>query len=120
MKKRKSTDERFAAKLLFQYRVLVDGKANIMRTCEERLVVFRTGTARSALAIAKRRGKAAQFRQTNHAGNPVYFEFVGVLDLLHLGAECLEDEMWYDIKVIKQPKERAKKILPAEKKLNAI
>jgi hypothetical protein len=120
MKKRSSTADRYTAKLLFQYRVLMNKKSNIMRTCEERMVVLRATSARSALSAAKRRGKNAEFQQTNPAGNKVLFEFVGVLDLLRLGPECEKDEVWYDIKVIKQPKERSKKVIPPERKLNAI
>src|SRR5262245_52710651 len=77
MKKQKSPLDRFSAKLLFQYRVVVGGRDNVMRTCEERMVVLRSSAARGALTLAKRRGKAAQFRQRNSDGNPVYFEFVG-------------------------------------------
>jgi hypothetical protein len=120
MNMKSSQGDRYAAKLLFQYRVLVDRKPNIMRTCEERMVVFRAKSARNALSAAKRRGKNAQFQQTNPAGNRVFFEFVGVLDLLQLGPECEDDEVWYEIKVIKQPKERSKKVIPSERKLNAI
>jgi len=120
MKKGRTSGERYSAKLLFQYRVVVDGKNNVMRTCEERMLVLRATSARGALALAKRRGKAAQFKQRNPAGNPVHFEFVGVLDLLRLGPECEEDEVWYDIKSIKRPMERAKRLIPPEQKLNAI
>jgi hypothetical protein len=121
VKQRKSSrGERFAAKLLFQYRVLVDGKPNVMRTCEERMIVLRARSARLALSAANRRGKGAELEYTNSDDNPVLFEFVGVLDLLHLGPECEEDEVWYDIKLMKLPKERAKELLPAPQKLNAV
>jgi hypothetical protein len=120
MEKGSNQGDRYSAKLLFQYRVLVNGKSNIMRTCEERMVVLRSRSARNALSAAKRRGKSAQFQQTNPAGNKVLFEFVGVLDLLRLGPECEKDEVWYDIKVIKQPKERIGKVIPPERMLNAI
>jgi hypothetical protein len=118
--KKSTAATRYTAKLLFQYRVLVSGKPNIMRTCEERMIVLRARTARNALAAAKLRGKRAEFQQTNPVGNKVFFEFVGVLDLLQLGPECEKDEVWYDIKVIRQPTERSKKVIPPERKLNAI
>jgi len=111
---------RFAAKLLFQFRVVGDGKPDIMRICEERIVVFRASTARKALAMAKQRGKDAQHSYKNDAGGTVYFEFVGILDLLHLGVECEEDEVWYNITQRKLPMERAASILPPETELNAI
>lgn len=112
--------ERYAAKLLFQFRVTVDGSDGIMRTCEERIVVLRATHARDALAKAKRHGRKAQFDYRNDDGNPVHFEFVGVLDLLHLGPECEGYEVWYDIVTRKQPMERAASILPKESELNAI
>lgn len=114
------TNERYAAKLLFQFRVTVDGDDGVMRTCEERIVVLRATHAREALARAKRYGRKEQHRYRNSDGNPVRFEFVGVLDLLLLGQECEEDEVWYDIVTRKQPMERAAAILPDEAALNAI
>ncbi len=112
---------KYAAKLLFQFRVTdTDGQSNVMRTCEERIVLVLAPTARKALALAKRRGKAAQHRYKNDRGSDVHFEFVGVMDLLHLGVECGDDEVWYDITQRKLPMERAAAILPAESELNAI
>lgn len=114
------TGGRYAAKLLFQFRVTIDGDDGIMRTCEERIVVLRATHARDALARAKRYGRKAQHRYRNSDGHPVHFQFVGVLDLLQLGFECDEDEVWYDIVTRKQPMERAASILPDESSLNAI
>ncbi len=114
------TNERYAAKLLFQFRVTVDGDDGVMRTCEERIVVLRATHARDALARAKRHGRKAQHRYRNGDGHPVAFEFVGVMELLHLGAECDEDDVWYAIKSLKQPMERAASILPDEAELTAI
>lgn len=111
---------RFSAKLLFQFRVMIGADPGIMRTCEERIVVLRAATVREALAKAKRRGRKAQLDYLNSAGNRVYFEFVGVMDLLELGVECDEDEVWYDIVVRKQPMERAADLLAPESKLTAI
>ena len=116
-----SEDElRFSAKLLFQYRVEDSGKSNVIRLCEERIILITAKSGRGALARAKRRGKAAQHKYKNDSGAMVYFEFVGILDLLHLGVECEPDEVWYDITRRKRPKERASKILPPEASLNAI
>jgi hypothetical protein len=69
-----------------------------------------------SVVLAKRHGKESEYSDEN----PVHFEFVGVLDLLRIGVECEEDEVWYDIVSLKQPMERAKKILPPERKLNTI
>lgn len=111
---------RFAAKLLFQFRVEDASGANTMRLCEERILVLRAGDAWEALTLARRRGEAGQHSYANDDGAAVHFEFVGVLDLLHLGTECEEDEVWYDIVRRKLPMERAGEILPPEDRLNAI
>ena len=114
------SDLRYAAKLLFQFRVMVDGDPGVMRTCEERIIVFRSASASKALVEAKRRGKSAQSVYRNGDGNPVHFEFVGVIELLELGVESDADEVWYDIVTRKQPMERAASVLPPESELNAI
>ena len=112
---------KYAAKLLFQFRVTDNaGLSNVMRTCEERIVLIHAPSARKALSLAKRRGKSAQHSYKNDAGSTVYFEFVGIMDLLHLGVECDPDEVWYDITQRKLPMERSDEILPKESDLNAI
>ena len=116
---RKQSGLRFSAKLLFQFRVEHD-EPSIMRTCEERIVVFRAKTARAALAETKRRGNKAELVYKNDSGANVHFEFVGVMDLLQLGIECAEDEVWYDITTRKLPMERAREILPQEGSLSAM
>ena len=108
---------RFSAKLLFQFRV---GTASVMRLCEERIILLTADSGRGALSLAKKRGKAAQHRYKNSENVTVHFEFVGVLDLLHLGGECEPDEVWYNLTQRKLPKERASQILPPEATLNAI
>ena len=111
---------RFAAKLMFQFRVVSKGKANVMRLCEERILILHATTARKALALANRRGKSSQHSYKNDSGAIVHFEFVGVMDLLHLGFECDDDEVWYDITLRKLPSERSASLIPQESELNAI
>ena len=113
--------KRYSAMLLFQYRAdLGYGKSNIMRTCEERLIVLLARSAKSALTKAKAHGNKAEFKGENEDGYPLYFEFVGVTDLLEIGVECETDEVWYDISTRKQPMERKEKLIPQESELNAI
>ena len=119
-KPRRSKAARYVAKLLFQWRVVVNGNSGVRRLCEERMIVFRAATPRLALAQAKRSGRAAQYSWKNKAGDPVHFEFVGILDLLELGIECEKDEVWYNIVRRVKPMERKRFILPREKDLNAI
>lgn len=105
---------RFAAKLLFQFRVFVDGKPGKQRICEERIVVLRAKSTQHALVKAKAKGKTAQHRYKNTDGNPVKFEFIGVMDLRLLGIECDEEEVWYDIVKRLQPSERKKSLIPTD------
>jgi hypothetical protein len=108
--------KRYAAKLLFQFRVLRSKR----RLCEERIILLQSGSAGHALALAKRRGRESQHTYTNGLGEPVHFEFVGVVELLHLGPECEADEVWYELKERLLPMERKARHLSAESALAAI
>ncbi len=108
--------KRYAAKLLFQFRVLGSKR----RLCEERTILFRAGSAGQALARAKQRGQESQHTYRNDLGEPVHFEFVGVLELLHLGPECEADEVWYEVNQRLLPMERKARHIPAESTLAAI
>lgn len=120
MNRARSRKERYAAKLLFQFRVVTNRASNKRRTCEERFVLLNATSAKTALIAAKRYGNKEQLKYRNNDGAKVFFEFVGVLDLLHLGSECEQDEVWYEITEHIKPKERRRVLIPAEKKLNAI
>ena len=111
---------RYAAKLVFQDRVVVGGKSGKRRTCGERIIVLRANSAKNALAQAQREGIKSGFTYANSDRNPVHFEFVGVLDLLALGLECDEDEVWYDICARVLPSERKSSLIPRESSLCAI
>jgi hypothetical protein len=121
-KKSKSGGEsrRYAAKLLFQFRVVINGDSGKLRHCEERIINLTSHSATHALSLAKKQARLAQYHYRNSDGNPVYFEFIGVTDLLNLGAECDANEVWYDIRTMLQPMERKHKIVPPASKLNAI
>ncbi|MEW6302248.1 MAG: DUF4288 domain-containing protein [Verrucomicrobiota bacterium] len=113
----RTTPKRYAAKLLFQFRVESEGKR---RLCEERIILVPARSGKAALTKAKRHAKASEFSYKNSDARRVHFEFIGVMDLLHLGPECEPGEVWYDIVEYVQPMERRKKLLPPESKLNAI
>lgn len=113
-------NNKYAAKLLFQYRVVIDGDSNKKRTSEELIVTLSEKSAKAALQKAKTRGKGAQHNYINDDGNSVYFEFVGVVELLHLGIECEDDEVWYEIKDYLTPMECKDKFIPPENTLSAI
>src|SRR5262245_17881870 len=87
--------QRYSAMLLFQFRVVTAGVSNKRRLCEKRLILLTAPDGRAALRAAKKRGRAAQHSYLNEDGGRVRFEFVGVLDLLHLGPECESGEVYY-------------------------
>jgi len=113
--------KRYSAKLIFQFRAdLGKGRSDTMRRCEDRIIVLSAAGAKSALRKAKRYGKSEEFNARAEAGNPIYFEFIGVTDLLELGSECEPNEVWYDIVTRKLPSERRDRLIPKEADLNAI
>lgn len=97
--------ERYAAKLLFQWRVLRSGKVAMRRLCEERTVLVEARSRATAIAKARRRGRKGEYRMRNMSGDPVSFECVGIIDMLRLGAECRPDEVWYDVRSVHRPLE---------------
>jgi hypothetical protein len=110
----------YAAKLLFQFCVMVGDSRGKRRTCEERIITFSASDGRAALREAKRRGRAAQHHYKNNGGNPVHFEFVGVMELLRLDPACESGEVWYEIGERVCPMERRASIIPLESQLSAI
>jgi hypothetical protein len=114
-----NSEFRYAAKLLFQFRVVSNGSSGTRRLCEERIVVFPSSVARQALKEAKRRGRAATYRYQNTDGNTVHFEFIGVLELLRL-LESDSDEVWYEIVERVRPMERRSALIPPAHQLSAI
>jgi hypothetical protein len=111
---------RYAAKLLFQFRVKIGTDSGKKRLCEERIILLQSVSGRAALAAAKRRGKSAQHSYPNSDGNMVFFEFIGVMELLSLDPACDEDEVWFEIRERLLPKENRSKLIPPESILEAI
>lgn len=112
--------KRFAAKLLFQFRVTVDGSYGQRRICEERIIVFQARSPIQALAKAKKRGRDEHYSYTNTDGNPVDFQFIGVMELKELEPVCEADEVWYEIVDRMLPMEQAERFIPPEDRLEAI
>jgi hypothetical protein len=110
---------RYSAKLLFEFRVSVDGNPGIRRLCEERIILVEAASARDALREARREGRTSQYRYRNNLGDPVHFRFVGVMDLLHLEV-CSANEVWYTITQRVRPFERRRTLLPAPRDLAAM
>lgn len=120
MKSKEQKLKRFSAALLFQFRVMVDRSPGKRRICEKRIIHFKASNAQRALVHAKKRGHEGEHSYKNSAGNKVFFEFIGVRDLLCCSDECDSDEVWYQILELVQPMERRKKLIPAESQLCAI
>ena len=112
--------KRFAAKLLFQIRIRIGTDNGKRRLCEEQIILIEARSARAALALAKRRGKSQQSSYLNSDGNRVYHEFIGVMDLLHLGPECSNGEVWYEMKQRLLPMERRHTLIPQDSDLYEI
>jgi hypothetical protein len=106
--------------LLFQFRVVTAGKSNKRRLCEKRLILITASDGVAALRAAKRRGRQGQHNYLNRDGARVKIQFVGVLDLLHLGPECEPDEVYYQLCRMNEPMERRKHVLPPESQLQAL
>jgi hypothetical protein len=111
--------DRYAAKLLFQFRVVSGRRVNRRRVCEERIVLLRAGSPKAALTMAKGRGRGEQTSYEDQ-GRRVFFEFVGVLDLLLLGTESEPDEVWWEFVERIRPMERRRHLIPAERSLSAL
>jgi hypothetical protein len=118
--KKKPSSNRYSAELLFQYRVMVDGSPGKRRLCEKRIIHFRAPDGRSALTYAKRRGREAQHHYRNNEGNLVFFDFVGIRDLINCDPACEPDEVWYETVEMVTPMERRKQLIPPESQLSAI
>jgi hypothetical protein len=112
--------ERYAAKLLFQFRIGEGPKATDMRLVEERIVVFHCMSADAAHREAMAYGRSERHRYRNDVGAWVRFEFVGVVELLHLGPATSAKEVWYELRSMRAPMERRGKLIPSKRKLNAI
>jgi hypothetical protein len=90
---------------------MVNGDPGVRRLCEDRIILLRAADAKSALAKAQARGRASRYHYRNPSGSPVFFEFIGVTDLLKLGTECEADEVWYDILQKVRPMERRRELI---------
>lgn len=108
---------RYAAKLLFQFRVRTKAGDGKRRLCEERIVNFDARSPSEALRKAKRLGKTSELDYDNSDGNRVFFEFVGVSDMIKFTSVTSPAEVWYDIVQRHTPMERRTRLIPADKSL---
>jgi len=104
--------DRYSVKFLFQYRVDSIKKPK-MRLCEEKIVLFDIKNKNiDIVKKAIKRAKKDEYSYKNDNGDKVFYEFVGIIDICHLGIEVEKDVVWYDIKTMLTPMERKDTILP--------
>jgi hypothetical protein len=111
---------RYAAKLLYQFRIVINGKSNKKRNCEEKIILIKANNSENAYKKAIIRGKKDEHNFLNNDGNTVFYEFIGIMDLMHLGIETEEDEVWYEVKAYLKPKERKSNFIPKKNNLSSI
>ncbi|SRR6266508_689924 len=104
---------RYAVKLLFDWNPDPVTGSRAMRLSEERIIVFTARSGRAAVERAKRLGRQGELRYDGG----LRLRFVGVLQLMELGGECEEGEVWWEFRRRRRAKERARALVPAEKTL---
>lgn len=111
--------KRFAIVLLFQYLQRTSSGFCSKRMCEKRIINVYAKNGVSALKKAKQYAKKAEFENINEFGNEYFFQFVGITDIQHLGIECSEEEVWYDVFYMLTPMERKDRLIPTDENLLA-
>jgi len=104
---------RFAAKLMFQFRV-VGKRSDGRRLCEERIFIIDAELPQQALAKAKRRGRKAEHNYRNAYNQTVQYEFVGVMAIVEIDQACDSDEVWYEFRERIRPDARKSRFIPSE------
>lgn len=111
--------KKYAAKLFFQFYLDLKKCNPKRRLTVSSIVVLDASTAKEAYKKAEKKGFEKQYDYVNDEGNSVFFQFIGIEDLLHLGLEADEDEVWYDIKERLLPMERKDRFIPSIEQLSA-
>ena len=113
---------KLSLKLLYQFRVMVDGTPGTYRQCDERYVVMDVENDDVEAAIDRffAKIKETNFRSRNTDGNTFFYEFVGVLEFMIWELEPIPfwdterddevEEFWYEYRVRKLPMENRKKL----------
>jgi hypothetical protein len=110
---------KYSAKLLFQFRVEKNKVSNKKRLCEEKIIMVNANNAIEAYNKISRSGKSLQHNYKNSIGENVYYELVGIIEILKIDESFDENEVWYEHKRMLLPKERKNKIIPNKRQLSA-
>ena len=110
----------YSAKLLFQYRIVVGGRSDVRRVCEERVVLLRARSEREALARCIRWGRG-EHRTEFRPGRRIDYEFLGLTGLNTSFFSEVEDptEVWYEFSIKLRPSERRHELIPPLHALDA-
>ena len=107
-----------ALKLLFQFRVEINGSSGVFRKCEERYIVIEN--VENVVDTINNFYKTR--KEWNHSfistrGHKVYYEFIGVMDYILWGCEQSKGEFWYDYTIKKLPMENKSKLTMSKAEL---
>ncbi len=105
---------RYAAWILFQFRVEENGISNKRRICEEKIYHIKAQNPNDAYNKGVKIGKEEEFCYEEQS-KIVYYEFIGIIDLIEL-FEIEDKNVVWDRFIEKiQPMENRDKIIPPPK-----
>lgn len=110
---------KYSAKLLFQFRVERNKISIKKRLCEEKIILVNASNANEAYNSISRTGKTLQHNYKNSFGEKVFYELVGIIEILKIDESFDKNEVWYELKRMLLPKERKNKIIPNKRQLSA-
>jgi hypothetical protein len=103
----------FAARLLFQYRVVIKrtGESNKIRPCSDTVTITCASTFKKALRQFKQIGKEQSTHYVNTDGNEVFVEFVGIIKMIEITSHLVNNETWLSFGELLMPMERKEKFI---------
>ncbi|MDO4627792.1 MAG: hypothetical protein Q4C70_01275 [Planctomycetia bacterium] len=111
--------QKLALKLLFQFRIPIDGDSGVYRRCEERYVMLNVQDGEDINQVIDqfyKKIKKEDYVYQNTNGDQVFFEFVGVMDYI-VWDYREENEFWYDYRTRKLPMENKTKLTLSKREL---
>ncbi len=106
----------YAAMLLFQFRVVKNEISNKRRICEERIIHLNADSPEAALDLASKRGREEEFDYED-GDKHIWFEFIGVSELIDLLSIENEDEVWSRFIEKVSPMERKDRVIRSRDQL---
>ena len=84
----------YAAAILSQCRVVINGTSSKMRRCSTEICLFKAKSDRDALRLAKKIGRSKEVSYENTDGNMVHVEFIGITDIEDITFRARFDEVY--------------------------